>query len=211
MSTEENLSKYFHLSLNDAAGAMGICPTQLKKICRNQGIERWPHRKIKSIDELIEAVQYFDNIKFKLDVETLKEKRQYLLNNPNVPFREVIPKYISNCLKNQIEKCKEAETSSACSKSLSVENEKQMINHNFSTKIPLNIETPKCTNNNFLKDYKSTQDFNHFQEKMKPQNEDVELIQYFGNSQFRSPSFEASANSLVFDFEKQITYSRLSF
>jgi hypothetical protein len=42
----ETLSKYFHLPINDVAKELGVCATVLKKICRKNGIPRWPHRKV---------------------------------------------------------------------------------------------------------------------------------------------------------------------
>lgn len=41
-----DLTKYFHLPINVAGKAIGICPTVLKKICRKHGLQRWPHRKV---------------------------------------------------------------------------------------------------------------------------------------------------------------------
>ncbi|ONK74992.1 uncharacterized protein A4U43_C03F12190 [Asparagus officinalis] len=48
---------YFHLRIVDAAKEFGICPTALKKICRKYGMERWPYRKVKSIDNQIKKLQ----------------------------------------------------------------------------------------------------------------------------------------------------------
>lgn len=102
-----DLSLYFHLPLQQAANEMNIGTTNLKKLCREKGIKRWPYRKIKSIEELIDDLQKCTgNCDFKVDVETLKRKRKYLLENPDVPYREVIPKYLTNCLKIQISKYK---------------------------------------------------------------------------------------------------------
>ncbi|EYU27184.1 hypothetical protein MIMGU_mgv1a026577mg, partial [Erythranthe guttata] len=44
---------YFDLPIEDAARKMNICPTVLKKICRRNGVLRWPYRKIKSIKRKI--------------------------------------------------------------------------------------------------------------------------------------------------------------
>jgi hypothetical protein len=43
----QEVAKYFHLPINVAGKALGICPTVLKKICRKHGLQRWPHRKVR--------------------------------------------------------------------------------------------------------------------------------------------------------------------
>ncbi|EFJ05382.1 hypothetical protein SELMODRAFT_73105, partial [Selaginella moellendorffii] len=42
-----DLAQHFHLPINAAAKELGICPTVLKKICRRNGMRRWPHRKVR--------------------------------------------------------------------------------------------------------------------------------------------------------------------
>ncbi|KAK9827349.1 hypothetical protein WJX81_008570 [Elliptochloris bilobata] len=53
----QELAKYFHLPINAAGSRLGICPTVLKKICRKHGLSRWPHRKLRSIDRLLEKLR----------------------------------------------------------------------------------------------------------------------------------------------------------
>lgn len=42
----QELSKYFKMPEKAVAKHLGICLTSLKKICRANGINRWPYRKV---------------------------------------------------------------------------------------------------------------------------------------------------------------------
>ncbi|XP_006284026.2 protein RKD5 [Capsella rubella] len=53
----EDLSKYFCLTIVEASRNLNVGLTVLKKKCREFGIPRWPHRKIKSLDSLIHDLQ----------------------------------------------------------------------------------------------------------------------------------------------------------
>uniref|UniRef100_A0A803NF72 RWP-RK domain-containing protein n=1 Tax=Cannabis sativa TaxID=3483 RepID=A0A803NF72_CANSA len=52
-----DLAKYFDLPIVEASRNLKVGLTVLKKKCREFGIPRWPHRKIKSLDSLIRDLQ----------------------------------------------------------------------------------------------------------------------------------------------------------
>lgn len=53
-----DIAPYFHLPIREASRALKIGVSILKTKCRQYGIPRWPHRKIKSLDSLISDLEF---------------------------------------------------------------------------------------------------------------------------------------------------------
>ncbi|KAI3766840.1 hypothetical protein L2E82_16915 [Cichorium intybus] len=57
MLSRETISKYFYMPITQAAKELNVGLTLLKKRCRELGIRRWPHRKLMSLQTLINNIQ----------------------------------------------------------------------------------------------------------------------------------------------------------
>ncbi|CAM0903349.1 unnamed protein product [Alopecurus aequalis] len=55
--TLADIAQYFHLPIREASRTLKIGVSILKRKCRQYGIPRWPHRKIKSLDSLINDLE----------------------------------------------------------------------------------------------------------------------------------------------------------
>ncbi|KAL6633555.1 hypothetical protein ACP70R_026226 [Stipagrostis hirtigluma subsp. patula] len=55
--TFDLVSRHFSMPIKQAAKELNVGVTLLKSRCRELGISRWPHRKVKSMQRLIETVQ----------------------------------------------------------------------------------------------------------------------------------------------------------
>jgi len=53
----KDLEIHYSKPLTEAAKALSLSPTMLKKICRNFGIRRWPHRQIASVERTQEQLR----------------------------------------------------------------------------------------------------------------------------------------------------------
>lgn len=62
--SRRTISQYFYKPITQAARELNVGLTHLKKRCRELGIRRWPHRKLMSLQTLIDNVQVRKNERF---------------------------------------------------------------------------------------------------------------------------------------------------
>ena len=55
----DKVRKYFHLPMIEASNKLGLCLSMFKKLCRMNGIARWPYRQIRSITKSIRSIEMF--------------------------------------------------------------------------------------------------------------------------------------------------------
>lgn len=81
--TYQDLARCFHLPINSAALKLGVCVTALKKQCRRHGVQRWPHRKLKSLDKLKEKLEReeataADKEYYKHEIHSIAQKKDHI-------------------------------------------------------------------------------------------------------------------------------------
>ena len=75
------ISNFFHLPMSAATKQLRIGSTALKKICRRHGIPRWPYRRLKAIEKIIEQLQQtgvLDGADCGEDAQRIRDKIQDL-------------------------------------------------------------------------------------------------------------------------------------
>uniref|UniRef100_A0ACD5UTE2 Uncharacterized protein n=1 Tax=Avena sativa TaxID=4498 RepID=A0ACD5UTE2_AVESA len=74
--TLADIAQYFHLPIREASKILKIGVSILKRKCRQYGIPRWPHRKIKSLDSLINDLEYVIDDTERDEVQQEKRKKE---------------------------------------------------------------------------------------------------------------------------------------
>lgn len=103
------LSTYFNMPINEASKQLNVGVTVLKRKCREFGVRRWPHRKIKSLDSLIRSIQ--DSAKASnqegmvkdqaaLIAKTLEEERNLIQSRPDMQLNSRIKRLRQASFKN---------------------------------------------------------------------------------------------------------------
>ncbi|KAL5223532.1 hypothetical protein ABZP36_010171 [Zizania latifolia] len=109
--TFELVSQYFYMPITQAARELNVGLTLLKKKCRELGIPRWPHRKMKSLQTLINNVQVLQEAtkadseeQLRMLVEMLQQERKLLEQKPYVQLEEKTKRLRQACFKANYKK-----------------------------------------------------------------------------------------------------------
>ncbi|XP_074566396.1 protein RKD1-like [Curcuma longa] len=107
----EEMRKYFSMPITKAAKEMKVGLTLLKKRCRELGIARWPHRKMKSLDSLIINVQELGRSSMGegtnivgQELERLQQQRKLMVENPEMQLTERTKRLRQACFKANYKK-----------------------------------------------------------------------------------------------------------
>ncbi|XP_006855335.2 protein RKD1 [Amborella trichopoda] len=104
--TYGELSRYFYMPITQAAKVLKVGLTVLKKKCREFGIPRWPHRKMKSLQSLVQNVQELGKEdgemgeeKIRNAIKILEEQRNLMEKMPGMQLAEKTKKLRQACFK----------------------------------------------------------------------------------------------------------------
>ncbi|XP_019199919.1 PREDICTED: protein RKD1-like [Ipomoea nil] len=110
MLCRETISKYFYMPITKAARELNVGLTLLKKRCRELGIRRWPHRKLKSLQTLIGNVQVLgkgeEEEKLREAVELLEKQKKEIEESPDMEMEDTTKKLRQACFKANYKKRK---------------------------------------------------------------------------------------------------------
>eukprot|EP00168_Porphyra_purpurea_P005147 TRINITY_DN1619_c0_g1_i1.p1 TRINITY_DN1619_c0_g1~~TRINITY_DN1619_c0_g1_i1.p1 ORF type:complete len:278 (-),score=7.21 TRINITY_DN1619_c0_g1_i1:152-985(-) len=98
---KSTLARHFHVPRKEAAAAMGICVTILKRRCRSVGITAWPYRKMNMVEKRIRLRQRMledrstelDDVgaaALKAEIAELRSRKDLLRRYPNTPSSELV-------------------------------------------------------------------------------------------------------------------------
>ncbi|KAK7330354.1 hypothetical protein VNO77_24546 [Canavalia gladiata] len=113
MLSRKTISKYFYMPITQAARELNIGLTLLKKRCRELGIRRWPHRKLMSLQTLINNVQelgkeqgHRNEEKLRNAIEILEKEKKLLEEMPDIDLGDNTKRLRQACFKANYKKRK---------------------------------------------------------------------------------------------------------
>ncbi|DBA05027.1 TPA: hypothetical protein N0F65_000715 [Lagenidium giganteum] len=93
--TLNELRPHFNKPMAVVAKELGVCITLMKKICRRNGLVRWPHRRIRSLVNRITSLQVIassssgsERRRFQSQIIALREELSAVIQNPNEKSRK---------------------------------------------------------------------------------------------------------------------------
>ncbi|KAJ1401612.1 RWP-RK domain [Sesbania bispinosa] len=110
MLSRKNISQYFYMPISKAARELNVGLTHLKKRCRELGIQRWPHRKLMSLQTLIKNVQeqgeggHGSDEKIRNVIEILEKEKKMLEEMPDLELEENTKRLRQACFKANYKK-----------------------------------------------------------------------------------------------------------
>ncbi|KAF8112489.1 hypothetical protein N665_0064s0114 [Sinapis alba] len=103
--SKETISLYYDMPIAQAAKELNIGLTLLKKKCRDFGIQRWPHRKCMSIQNLINNVEEKlekgegNADELRNDLDKLKKEKKTIKEFPDLEFEDKTKRLRQACFK----------------------------------------------------------------------------------------------------------------
>ncbi|XP_027916083.1 protein RKD1-like [Vigna unguiculata] len=120
--SRKTISEYFYMPITQAARELNVGLTLLKKRCRELGIRRWPHRKLMSLQTLINNVQELlkeegpeSEEKLRFAIETLENEKKLLEEMPDIELEDNTKRLRQACFKANYKKRKLGQREPQCS------------------------------------------------------------------------------------------------
>ncbi|KAL7600591.1 hypothetical protein Lser_V15G21559 [Lactuca serriola] len=111
--SRETISQFFYMPITQAAKELNVGLTLLKKRCRELGIRRWPHRKLMSLQTLINNVQELEKssgngVEEKLQeaIMRLENERKKMEEIPDLQLEDNTKRLRQACFKANYKKRK---------------------------------------------------------------------------------------------------------
>ncbi|XP_061346635.1 protein RKD2-like [Gastrolobium bilobum] len=113
MLSRKTISQYFYMPITQAARKLNVGLTLLKKRCRELGIRRWPHRKLMSLQTLINNVQELgkeegqeNEEKLRNAIEILEKEKKLMEEMPDMQLENNTKRLRQACFKANYKKRK---------------------------------------------------------------------------------------------------------
>ncbi|XP_020979472.1 protein RKD1-like [Arachis ipaensis] len=137
MLSRKMISEYFYMPITQAAKELDVGLTLLKKRCRELGIRRWPHRKLMSLQTLINNVQELgkdegteSEEKLRNAIEILEKEKKLLEEMPDLQLEDNTKRLRQACFKANYKKRKLIMGSSSSNSSMESSSSYNIIGHN---------------------------------------------------------------------------------